>query len=99
MMSRAIRETFLGMVEGDKITRQAVPLSQLTLGLQCGGSDGFSGLSANPAIGHVSDIFAALGGIGILSEFPELCGVEQQLIDRCARKEVADRFANLMTDS
>jgi altronate hydrolase len=98
MMSKAIRETFLGMVEADKITRRPAPLSKLTLGLQCGGSDGFSGLSANPAIGHVSDIVAALGGIGILSEFPELCGVEQQLIDRCVRKEVADRFANLMRD-
>jgi altronate hydrolase len=98
MMSKAIRETFLAMVEADKITRQPAPLSKLTLGLQCGGSDGFSGLSANPAIGHVSDIISALGGIGILSEFPELCGVEQQLIDRCVRKEVADRFANLMRD-
>jgi altronate hydrolase len=98
MMSKAIRETFLAMVEADKITRQPAPLSKLTLGLQCGGSDGFSGLSANPAIGHVSDIVATLGGIGILSEFPELCGVEQQLIDRCARKEVANRFANLMRD-
>jgi len=98
MLSKAIRETFLGMVEADKITRQPAPLSKLTVGLQCGGSDGFSGLSANPAIGHTADIVAALGGIGILSEFPELCGVEQQLIDRCVRKEVADRFANLMRD-
>jgi altronate hydrolase len=98
MMGKAIRETFLAMVEADKITRQPAPLSKLTLGLQCGGSDGFSGLSANPAIGHASDIIAALGGIGILSEFPELCGVEQQLIDRCVRKEVADRFAHLMRD-
>src|SRR6266436_1249858 len=98
MLSKAIRETFLGMVEADKITRQPAPLSKLTVGLQCGGSDGFSGLSANPAIGHTADIVAALGGIGILSEFPELCGVEQQLIDRCGRKEVADRFANLMRE-
>lgn len=98
MMSRAIRETFLGMAEADKITRQPAPLSKLTLALQCGGSDGFSGLSANPAIGHTADLVAALGGTGILSEFPELCGVEQQLIDRCVRKEVADRFAKLMRD-
>jgi altronate hydrolase len=98
MLSKAIRETFLGMAEADKITRKPAPLSKLSIGLQCGGSDGFSGLSANPAIGHVSDIVAALGGIGILSEFPELCGVEQQLIDRCASKEVGDRFAHLMRD-
>jgi altronate hydrolase len=55
-------------------------------------------LSANPAIGHTSDIVTALGGAGILSEFPELCGVEQQLIDRCTRKEMAVRFAQLMRD-
>jgi altronate hydrolase len=98
MLSRAIRETFLGMVEADKIARQPAPLSKLTVALQCGGSDGFSGLSANPAIGHTADIVAALGGKGILSEFPELCGVEQQLIDRCVSKEVANRFAHLMQD-
>src|SRR5437879_6646595 len=68
------------------------------MGLKCGGSDGFSGLSANPAIGHTADLVAALGGKGILSEFPELCGVEQELIERCARKEVASRFAQLMRD-
>jgi len=98
MISQAIRETFLGLVEADKVERKPAPLSQLTLGLKCGGSDGFSGLSANPAIGHTADLLAALGGRGILSEFPELCGVEQELIDRCARKEVGDRFAQLMRD-
>lgn len=98
MLSKAIRETFLGMMEADKITRKAAPLSKLTLGLKCGGSDGFSGLSANPAIGHTADLLAALGGRGILSEFPELCGVEQGLIDRCARKDVGEKFARLMRD-
>jgi altronate hydrolase len=98
MISQAIRETFLGLVEADKVERKPAPLSQLTLGLKCGGSDGFSGLSANPAIGHTADLLATLGGRGILSEFPELCGVEQDLIDRCARKEVGDRFAQLMRD-
>lgn len=98
MLSKAIRETFLGMMEADKITREPAPLSKLTLGLKCGGSDGFSGLSANPAIGHTADLLAALGGRGILSEFPELCGVEQGLIDRCARKDVGEKFARLMRD-
>src|SRR5262249_21419087 len=83
MMSQAIRETFLGLIEADNAERKPAPLSHLALGLKCGGSDGFSGLSANPAIGHTADLIAALGGTGILSEFPELCGVEQQLIDRC----------------
>jgi altronate hydrolase len=98
MISQAIRETFLGLVEADKAGRKPAPLSQLTLGLKCGGSDGFSGLSANPAIGHTADLLATLGGRGILSEFPELCGVEQELIDRCSRKGVADRFVQLMRD-
>jgi altronate hydrolase len=98
MLSQAIRETFLGLVETDKITRQQAPLSHLCVGLKCGGSDGFSGISANPAIGHVADLVATLGGRGILSEFPELCGVEQELINRCVSKSVADRFAHLMSD-
>ena len=94
----AIRETFLGLVQADKAERRPASLSQLTLGLKCGGSDGFSGLSANPAIGHTADLVAALGGKGILSEFPELCGVEQELINRCVNKTVAERFMQLMRD-
>jgi altronate hydrolase len=98
MLSEAVRATFLGVVEADKNTRAPAPLSRLCVGLKCGGSDGFSGISANPAIGHVSDMIAALGGRTILSEFPELCGVEQSLIDRSSRKEVGDRFIELMRD-
>jgi altronate hydrolase len=98
MLSQAIRDTFLGLVEANRAVREPESISHLTLGLKCGGSDGFSGLSANPAIGHVADILATLGGRGILSEFPELCGVEQELINRCQTKEVADRFIHLMRD-
>ena len=98
MLSKAIRDTFMGLVEADKAVRTPAPLSHLCVGLKCGGSDGFSGISANPAIGHVADILAALGGRGILSEFPELCGVEQNLIARSTRKEVGDRFMHLMRD-
>jgi len=98
MISQAIRDTFLGLAEADKSTREPAPLSQLSLGLKCGGSDGFSGLSANPAIGHTADLVVALGGKGILSEFPELCGAEQELINRCVSEEVSDRFMQLMSD-
>ncbi len=98
MLSEAIRQTFLGLVEANQARRSPAPLSQLCLGLKCGGSDGFSGLSANPAIGHTADLLVALGGRAILSEFPELCGVEQQLINRATRKEVSDRFVKLMRD-
>ena len=98
MMGEAIQKTFAGLVEANKARREPAPLSKLCVGLKCGGSDGFSGISANPAIGHTSDLLAALGGRTILSEFPELCGVEQGLIDRGASKEVGDRFIELMTD-
>jgi len=96
MMSEAIRQTFLGLVEADKARRTPVPISSLCVGLKCGGSDGFSGLSANPAIGHSADLLAALGGRTILSEFPELCGVEQELINRGVNKAVGNRFIHLM---
>lgn len=98
MLSGAIRDTFLGLAEADKAERRPAPLSHLCLGLKCGGSDGFSGISANPAIGHTADLVAALGGKGILSEFPELCGVEQELINRCVSESVAERFMQLMRD-
>lgn len=96
MLSDAIRQTFLGLVEANKVVRSPAPLSKLCVGLKCGGSDGFSGISANPAIGHTADLLAVLGGRTILSEFPELCGVEQELINRSVKKEVADRFMGLM---
>jgi altronate hydrolase len=96
MLSEAIRKTFLGLIEADKCRRKPAPLSQLSIGLKCGGSDGFSGISANPSIGHVSDLLVALGGKTVLSEFPELCGVEQELVNRCTTAEVADRFIHLM---
>jgi altronate hydrolase len=98
MLAKAIYETFVGLVEADTAVRRPAPLSRLCVGLKCGGSDGFSGISANPAIGHTADLLAALGGRGILSEFPELCGVEQHLIDRSVRKDVGDRFMQLMRD-
>lgn len=96
LLTKAIHQTFLGMVEANKLKRSPAPLSRLVVGLECGGSDGFSGISANPAIGHTSDMIAALGGTSILSEFPELCGVEQELINRCVDDHVAERFIELM---
>jgi altronate hydrolase len=98
MLSSAIEQTFHGLIEADKARRTPAELSHLCVGLKCGGSDGFSGLSANPAIGHTSDLLVALGARTILSEFPELCGVEQDLIDRAESREVADRFIYLMRE-
>jgi altronate hydrolase len=98
MLSEAIQQTFEGLVNADTARRSPAELSHLCVGLKCGGSDGFSGLSANPAIGHTSDLLAALGARTILSEFPELCGVEQELMNRAVSGEVANRFAQLMRE-
>lgn len=96
LLEKAIKTTFWSLAAANKLERAPAPLSQLALGLECGGSDGFSGISANPVLGRVSDMLVALGGKTVLSEFPELCGVEQNLIDRCLEDSVATRFAELM---
>jgi altronate hydrolase len=97
LLSEALKKTFTGLMIANKNTRKPAPLSKICIGLECGGSDGFSGISANPAIGYTSDLLVALGGSVILSEFPELCGVEQNLSDRCVDTSLADRFSHLMT--
>lgn len=97
MLHEALKRTFVGLIEADKQERKPAPLSKLCIGLECGGSDGFSGISANPTLGYLSDILVKLGGSVILSEFPELCGVEQELSDRCVDEDTAARFMQLMT--
>jgi altronate hydrolase len=84
------------LIVANQVQRKPAPLSKLILGLECGGSDGFSGISANPVLGYVSDLVVALGGIAILSEFPELNGVEQELLNRCKTQDLAEKFAWLM---
>lgn len=97
LIEEAVKHTFIGLTEANKIERKPAPLSKLVLGLECGGSDGFSGISANPALGFASDLLVALGGTPVLSEFPELNGVEQDLINRCTTKANAKKFADLMS--
>ncbi|MBA4197088.1 MAG: altronate hydrolase [Chitinophaga sp.] len=97
LISEAIKKTFEGLVEINKIERKPAPLSKLVLGVKCGGSDGFSGISANPAVGYTSDLLVALGGTVLLAEFPELCGAEQNLIDRTKDEAAAKKFIHLMT--
>lgn len=97
LISQALKQTFVGLMEANACLRAPAPLSHLCVGMECGGSDGFSGISANPAVGYVADLVVALGGSVILSEFPELCGVEQELCDRCVEESAAKRFADLMT--
>ena len=96
LIKEAIHKTFIGLTEINKFERTPVPLSKLTLGVKCGGSDGFSGISANPAVGYTSDLLVALGGKVLLAEFPELCGAEQNLIDRTIDADAAHKFIHLM---
>jgi altronate hydrolase len=96
LLQEALKQTFAGLIEANKIERQPAPLSKLCVGLECGGSDGFSGISANPALGYVSDLLVAMDGSVVLSEFPELCGVEQELSNRCVNEQVANKFMDLM---
>ena len=91
-----VKKTFIGLIDANKIIRKPAPLSKLILGLECGGSDGFSGISANPALGYASDLLVALGGSPVLAEFPELNGVEQELINRCKTAEDAQKFSSIM---
>ena len=98
LICEAIQKTFFGLVQINKTEREPAPLSALSVGVKCGGSDGFSGISANPAVGYAADILAALGGKILLAEFPELCGAEQDILDRCVDKPTANRFVQLMEE-
>ena len=95
-LSKIISQSFEEIQKANEIKRTPSPLSKLTIGLECGGSDGFSGITANPTLGQVSDILSALGGKTILAEFPELAGVEQELVNRCTSDALAQKFLSLM---
>ncbi|BAX78495.1 UxaA family hydrolase [Labilibaculum antarcticum] len=95
-IAEAVKLTFAGLMEANEFKREDTPLSELLIGLECGGSDGFSGISANPLLGYVSDMIVTLGGGALLSEFPELNGVEQNIVDRCIKTEDAEKFSNLI---
>ncbi|SDL78348.1 UxaA family hydrolase [Pedobacter antarcticus] len=96
LLEEALKQTFTGLMQTSSQKREPAPLSKLCIGLECGGSDGFSGISANPVLGNLSDKLVTMGGSVILAEFPELCGVEQELSDRCVNEETASHFMNLM---
>ena len=78
--------------EANAIKRSSQPVSHLTLALQCGGSDGYSGITANPALGVAADLLVKKGGSSILSETPEIYGAEHLLINRANSKETADKL-------
>jgi len=81
-----------------KDKREAVPLSELNIGLKCGGSDGFSGITANPLVGVLSDFLVAQGGTTILTEVPEMFGAETLLMERAINKDVFDKTVSLIND-
>ena len=84
------------LAEANAVTREAVPASELTVALQCGGSDGYSGVSANPALGAASDLVVRHGGTVILSETPETYGAEHLLTRRAVSREVGEKLVGLM---
>ena len=86
---RAVEEM---LPQANAVSRQPVPVSHLKVGLQCGGSDGFSSITANPALGHAVSILSRHGGTGILSETPEIYGVEHLLTRRAVSVEVAEKL-------
>ena len=96
MLEAIIRQTLISLQQANEFIREPVPVSELVIGVECGGSDGFSGISANPVIGRAMDHLVGKGGSVILSEFPELCGVENEIVSRCVSPEIGDRFLELM---
>jgi len=87
-------EALVAIAEGDH--REACPLSDLVLGLKCGGSDGFSGLTANPLLGRVTDRLMAGGGTAVLTEIPEIFGAEELLMRRAASRQVFDDMVGVV---
>lgn len=84
------------LAEANQVHREPTPLSELTIALQCGGSDGYSGVSANPALGAASDLVVRHGGAVILSETPETYGAEHLLTRRAVTQEVGEKLVGLM---
>lgn len=78
--------------------REAVSMSELCIGLKCGGSDGYSGLTANPLVGKISDRIVACGGSAVLTEVPEMFGAEQLLMNKCKNEEVFERYKKMIED-
>ena len=85
-------------VNSSKTTRQPVNVSELKIGLKCGGSDGFSGITANPLVGRLSDKLISHGGSCVLTEVPEMFGAEHLLMQRCESMEIFDKTVALIND-
>ncbi len=84
--------------KASKFKREEVSLSELSIGLKCGGSDGYSGLTANPLVGKISDKIVAYGGSAVLTEVPEMFGAEQLLMNKCETEEVFEKYKKMIVD-
>jgi altronate hydrolase len=80
----------------NRATREACPASELMVALQCGGSDAWSGITANPAVGHACDLLVAQGGTGVLAETPEIYGAEHLLTARAVNRQVGEKLVSLI---
>lgn len=78
--------------------REQIPASELVIGMKCGGSDGLSGITANPAVGRFSDMLISRGGTTILTEVPEMFGAETLLMNRCETEELFEKTVSLIND-
>ena len=88
-----------GFLEKAKdLQREEVDFSELCIGLKCGGSDGYSGLTANPLVGKITDKTVALGGSAILTEVPEMFGAEQLLMNKCKNEQVFEKYKKMIED-
>lgn len=94
--SKALLKEIYEVVRKDK--REPIPLSELKVGLKCGGSDGLSGITANPLVGYFSDFLISQGGTTILTEVPEMFGAETILMDRCVNEDVFEKTVHLIND-
>ena len=91
-----IIEKFSEKAQGLK--REAVPMSELCIGLKCGGSDGYSGLTANPLVGKITDKIVSEGGSAILTEVPEMFGAERLLMNKCESREVYEKYRDMIVN-
>lgn len=94
--AKALLKEIYEVVRQDK--REAIPLSELKVGLKCGGSDGLSGITANPLVGYFSDFLISQGGTTVLTEVPEMFGAETILMNRCVNEEVFEKTVHLIND-
>lgn len=92
---RIVRELF---DYAEQFEREEIPVSELRIGLKCGGSDGYSGVTANPLVGRVSDRLVSYGGAAVLTEVPEMFGAEHLLMQRCATRELFDKTVDLINN-